>query len=155
MKKEYHRKVNEIASFMHAYYDAAMKSGAVQTGDDVKNQILLAALSEISYKIPGYPGIAQDADNIVACTSSPTVSMPKLVLCVEGGVLQSVVSDNPDAFTGITAITIDYDTDAGSDERALVAVKDTGGKTENAFGNIESICHSAIDIDDVYKQVIR
>lgn len=70
---------------------------------------------------------------------------PTIAIVLDGGLVQSVVSDRPEHFGGVTIKVIDYDTD-GANWNDLHAVPQEDGTLEAAYVHDEEVGRVAIDI---------
>ncbi len=71
----------------------------------------------------------------------------RAAVVLEGGLVQSVISDKPD---NLTVISIDYDTD-GSESSELTQVKQPDGSLSEALCINQRITESQIDFDEVFE----
>ncbi len=95
--------------------------------------------------------IAEDAvSNILAkIAAAPRIT---LGVVVEGGMIQSVVSDNPLALAAVDVVVIDYDTD-DADETTLYQVRQGDGSLSTAHVHAEAIDPAAIDLRSALDQL--
>lgn len=78
---------------------------------------------------------------------------PRLAVVIEGGLVQSVVTDQLDCFSPYLEVqVIDYDTD-GVDDEDLILVPQGDGSTSEARGHIESITKAGIDIGRIEHKI--
>ena len=83
--------------------------------------------------------------------SAPLSEKPLLCIVLEGGLVQAVVADRPDALP-CECMVIDYDTE-GSDPVDILAVLQNNGKAVEAFGHIVPIAVSGIELQPVLEQL--
>jgi len=155
-QSEYHRKVNEIASFMHAYYDAAMKSGAIaKDNDESVMTILLAAMYDAYANTHACPRIVEEAQKLTTSMPSVSAEMPKLAALVFGGSLQAVISNTPEFFDGVGLSIIDYDAcDLTPEHWKKVTVRRLIDDTESyAIGYEDLVSRSPIDLNKIFVQL--
>lgn len=68
-----------------------------------------------------------DADAIDAlCERINTAHAPRIAVVLEGGTVQSVVTDSP-VFVGLKVMVVDYDTDSIPDDETIAVPQDNGG----------------------------
>lgn len=81
-----------------------------------------------------------------------TKPAPNLVITVAGGVVQSVVSDTPDAFRGCKIALVDYDHDNGDphDDRIGICCDKEGGNLEPAYMALMEVEQASIDTSSVF-----
>lgn len=82
------------------------------------------------------------------CGTRMLVEKPTLVVTIEGGVVQSISSDQPEAFEGITFRVIDYDTE-GADLEYLSTVPQSGVRRELAVVREMSVENLGIDLGGI------
>jgi hypothetical protein len=70
---------------------------------------------------------------------------PKLAIVLEGGLVQCVVSDQPEMFAGLEVLTIDYDTD-GADDDEISTVPQADGTEEEAIVGWHDITQATTDL---------
>lgn len=76
----------------------------------------------------------------------------RIAIIVEGGLVQTVVTDDPDLKLEI--IVIDYDTDGATDE--IVKVPSLRyGPPDDAVAHFETLYRAGIDIDAVRRQILE
>lgn len=75
---------------------------------------------------------------------------PYLGIVLQGGIVQAIVSDQPELMTDWKVMVIDYDTESTPDED-LVKVPQSGGSVSSAWAYLESVTHTAIDLNVVYE----
>ena len=73
---------------------------------------------------------------------------PILAVVLEGGVVQCITSDQPEAFAGVKVLTIDYDTEGGDNDR-LSLVRQSDGEEVEAFVNEEFVTKAEIDLENI------
>lgn len=91
-------------------------------------------------------GAAPDAYTLLqgALTGSTAAAgAPKIVITVEGGVVQSVMSNTP-----VEVFSVDYDTDGTADDE-LVAIPQDGSDTESAICGISSADVDPKRVDEI------
>lgn len=77
---------------------------------------------------------------------------PTVAIILEGGLVQSVVSDYPNLLSGMNLMVLDYDTE-GADKDELLAVPQPSGSLSEATGRYEGIERAKIDLTAVMKQL--
>lgn len=73
---------------------------------------------------------------------------PMLCIVLEGGMVQSVVTNDLNALSDLQIMVIDYDTD-GADDRDLIQVRQQDGKMAEAYGHHDTLEQSGIDLGEV------
>lgn len=58
--------------------------------------------------------------------------MANLIICMDGGLITDIITDDPAAFSNIQIRTLDYDTDGG-DADNIVAIPQDSGRKEDAY----------------------
>lgn len=77
---------------------------------------------------------------------------PIVAVVVEGGLVQCLTSNWPDAVPPVTFMVIDYDTE-GCDKDEMVAIPQGDGTVENAYAKLEALGKAEIDLEAVLKQL--
>jgi len=72
----------------------------------------------------------------------------RIVVVIEGGLVQSILADNPDS---IEAVVMDYDTE-GADPCDYATISQNDGSERDAFVHMETPGHALISIDEVYQK---
>lgn len=71
----------------------------------------------------------------------------RLIIVLEGGMVQSVVSDQPENFGDVEIMTLDYDTDGASDGTTI--------KVPDGRGGFDHACLGGYDIEPIAPDVLR
>lgn len=77
---------------------------------------------------------------------------PILSVVIEGGIVQAVISNDPDRFPIDEVVVIDYDTE-GADAADIYDVPQPDGSTVQAFASITVFEKSGIDLGNVVAQI--
>ena len=85
-------------------------------------------------------------------TEDPPPSKPIVGVILEGGLVQSIVSNAPEQISEMDVIILDYDVE-GFEEECLLNVPQSGGEIARAVGHIENITESGIDLGMVLNQM--
>jgi hypothetical protein len=85
-------------------------------------------------------------------TEDPPPSKPIVGVVLEGGLVQSIVSNAPEQIPEIDVIILDYDVE-GFEKECLLSVPQSGGEIARAVGHIEKITESGIDLGMVLNQI--
>jgi len=85
-------------------------------------------------------------------TDDPPPAKPLVGIILDGGLVQCVVSALPEQLPNLDLLVIDYDVE-GADDGELLQVPQGNGESTPAFGRIERITPSGIDLDAVLKQM--
>lgn len=85
-------------------------------------------------------------------TDDPSPAKPVVVVVLEGGLVQSIVSNAPEQIPDMDVIVLDYDVE-GFDEERLLKVPQSSGEIAHAVGHIEKITESGIDLGMVLDQM--
>jgi len=155
-KNEYHQRVNKIAARLHAYFDAAMRSGAIADDDEeAVTKILMAAMYEGYNNMNATPRLVDEARNIVACTSSVASDVPKLAVVTHGGDIQAIMSDDPVFFSGIGTCVIDLDEYGELPEhmKQITFTSKLYDGSTTAVGYEDLVSKSSIELYEVFKQL--
>lgn len=83
--------------------------------------------------------------------SSPSKLIVGVVL--EGGLVQSIVSNAPELVTDMDVVIIDYDVEGVVDEEDLLNVPQSNGDIARAVGRFESISESGINLKVILDQM--
>jgi hypothetical protein len=75
------------------------------------------------------------------------MSIPKVVITVEGGLIQCIDSEVP-----LDVAVLDFDID-GADSEELTEYEDTGGHITNAFLSSWGVSGDKVIVDHVFKQL--
>ncbi|MDD2462463.1 MAG: hypothetical protein PHI97_00535 [Desulfobulbus sp.] len=86
--------------------------------------------------------------------SAPQDEKPLLCIVLQGGLVNDVVSNRPEAFSGSECMVIDYDTE-DCDPEDVIVVSQGGGKISTAVGRIEPIALSGIELQPVLAQLTK
>lgn len=89
-------------------------------------------------------GVSLDEEKINA-------KAPTLAVVLEGGIVQSVVSDRPSEIDLFDLLVIDYDTD-GADEQDLVGVTQRNGSVVEARVYSPDIERDTIDLENIHQE---
>ena len=79
---------------------------------------------------------------------------PCLGIVLQGGIVQAIVSDQPELMTDWKVMVIDYDTESTPDED-LVSVPQSDGRDSKAWSYLDSVTQTAIDLKAVYAALSR
>jgi hypothetical protein len=74
---------------------------------------------------------------------------PYLGIVLQGGIIQSIVSDQPEVMADWKVMVIDYDTESTPDED-LVSVPQSDGSESKAWSYLDSVTQTAINLQAVY-----
>lgn len=74
---------------------------------------------------------------------------PHLGIVLQGGIVQAIVSDQPELMADWKVMVIDYDTESAPDED-LVSVPQSNGSGSKAWSYLDSVTQTAIDLKAVY-----
>lgn len=85
-------------------------------------------------------------------TEDPPPSKPIVGVVLEGGLVQSIVSNTPAQVPDMDVIILDYDVE-GFEEECLLKVPQSCGEVAHAVGHIEKITESGIDLGMVLNQM--
>lgn len=85
-------------------------------------------------------------------TEDPHPARPIVGVILEGGLVQSVVSNASEQIPDMDVIILDYDVE-GFEEECLLKVPQTSGEIAHAVGHIEKITESGIDLGMVLNQM--
>jgi len=85
-------------------------------------------------------------------TEAPPPSKPIVGIVLEGGLVQSIVSNAPEQIPEMDVIILDYDVE-GLEEECLLNVLQSSGEIAHAVGHIENITESGIDLGMVLNQM--
>jgi hypothetical protein len=85
-------------------------------------------------------------------TDDPPPSKPIFGVILEGGLVQSIVSNAPERLQDMDVIILDYDVE-GLEEECLLDVPQSNGEIANAVGHIETITEAGIDLETVLQQM--
>jgi hypothetical protein len=77
-----------------------------------------------------------------------------LGVVLQGGIVQAIVSDQPESMTDWKVMVIDYDTESTPDEE-LVGVPQSDGSDTKAWAYLDSVTQTAIDLMAVYTALSR
>lgn len=75
----------------------------------------------------------------------------RIAVCLEGGIVQDVVTDSP-ALIGLTVVTIDYDAE-GADEQEISHVRQSDGTTDVAVCGYWETDQARIDLAEVCAEI--
>lgn len=75
---------------------------------------------------------------------------PYLGIVLQGGIVQAIVSDQPELMADWKVMVIDYDTESTPDED-LVKVPQSDGSVSTAWSYLDSVTQTAIDLKAVYE----
>lgn len=78
---------------------------------------------------------------------------PTVAIVLEGGLVQSVVSDYPNLLPSMNLLVLDYDTE-GADQEELLQVPQPDGTLSEATGHYEGINQAEIDLAAVMEQLV-
>ena len=95
--------------------------------------------------------LSQIIPEIRECLDAPVL---KVAVILDGGLVQHLTCDRPEALPPITFMVIDYDTE-GTEEEELVEVPqgDEENSTSNACVHLPMLGKAKIDLDAVLKQI--
>lgn len=85
-------------------------------------------------------------------TDDPPLARPVVGVVLEGGLVQSIVSNAPEQIPDMDVIILDYDVE-GFEEECLLKVPQSSGEVAHAVGHIEKIAESGIDLRMVLDQM--
>lgn len=85
-------------------------------------------------------------------TEDSPPSKPIVGVVLEGGLVQSIVSNAPEQIPEMDVIILDYDVE-GFEEKCLLKVPQSSGEIARAVGHIEKITESGIDLGMVLNQM--
>lgn len=137
--------------------------------DSQDSATILAALRFYQERGMGDPANRSDAINDIATNGGEVISLdaegiddlcerlntaerPMLAIVVEGGIIQSLVSNVPEAYSGHKLLVIDYD-DEGTPEEELTDVPQADGSMADAICHMEEVDKAAIDLGAVLRQL--
>lgn len=86
------------------------------------------------------------------CERLNTAETPVLAIVMEGGLIQSLVSNVPEAYSGHKLLVIDYD-DEGTPDEDLTHIPQQDGSTADAICHMEDVDKATIDLAAVLRQV--
>jgi hypothetical protein len=75
---------------------------------------------------------------------------PYLGVVLQGGIVQAIVSDQPELMADWNVMVIDYDTETTPDED-LTKVPQNDGSVSTAWSYLDSVTQTAIDLKAVYE----
>ncbi len=117
--------------------------------DGFGGSAIFITADDVKYVSTGY-WLEEQIDKLENNTPKP---VPTIAVVMEGGLVQSIVSDSPEKLPPMNVIVIDYDTD-GSDEEYLVSVPQREGEQDaRAFAAIQTITPAGIDLAAVMRQL--
>lgn len=93
-----------------------------------------------------------ETGNIGPGTDDSPPAKPIVGVILEGGLVQSVVSNAPERISDLDLIVLDYDVE-GFEEECLLNVPQSSGEIAHAVGHIEKITESGIDLGMVLNQM--
>lgn len=93
-----------------------------------------------------------ETGNIGPGTDDPPPVKPIVGVILEGGLVQSVISNAPERISDLDLIVLDYDVE-GFEEECLLNVPQSSGEIAHAVGHIEKITESGIDLGMVLNQM--
>jgi len=93
-----------------------------------------------------------ETGNIGPGTDDPPSAKPIVGVILEGGLVQSVISNAPERISDLDLIILDYDVE-GFEEECLLNVPQSSGEIAHAVGHIEKITESGIDLEMVLNQM--
>ncbi|MDD2310869.1 MAG: hypothetical protein PHH91_14935 [Desulfuromonadaceae bacterium] len=93
-----------------------------------------------------------ETGNIGPGTDDSPPAKPIVGVILEGGLVQSVVSNAPERISDLDLIILDYDVE-GFEEECLLNVPQSSGEIAHAVGHIEKITESGIDLGMVLNQM--
>ena len=73
---------------------------------------------------------------------------PYLGIVLQGGIVQAIVSDQPELMTDWKVMVIDYDTES-TPEEDLISVPQSDGSDSKAWAYLDSVTQTAIDLKAV------
>jgi hypothetical protein len=79
---------------------------------------------------------------------------PYLGIVLQGGIVQAIISDQPELMADWKVMVIDYDTESTPDED-LVSVPQSDGSDSKAWVYLDSVTQIAIDLKAVYAALSR
>lgn len=79
---------------------------------------------------------------------------PVVGVVVEGGLVQSIVSDQPDEFIAPDFVVIDYDT-AEADDSEVIPVSSLDGTTKESIARIEVVERASIDLQKLKSNILN
>lgn len=85
-------------------------------------------------------------------TDNPPPTRPVVGVVLEGGLVQSIVSNAPEQIPDMDVIILDYDVE-GFEAECLLKVSQSSGEVAHAVGHIEKIAESGIDLGMVLNQM--
>ncbi|HML79011.1 hypothetical protein [Geobacter sulfurreducens] len=85
-------------------------------------------------------------------TDDPPPARSIVGVVLEGGLVQSIVSNVPEQIPDMDVIILDYDVE-GFEEECLLKVPQSSGEVAHAVGHIEKIAESGIDLRMVLDQM--
>lgn len=85
-------------------------------------------------------------------TDDPPPSRPIVGVILDGGLVQSIVSNAPERLQDMDVIILDYDVE-GLEEECTLDVPQDKGEIAHAVGHIEKITESGIDLETVLEQM--
>lgn len=93
-----------------------------------------------------------ETGNIGPGTDDPPLAKPIVGVILEGGLVQSIVSNAPEQIPDMDVIIFDYDVE-GFEEECLLKVPQSCGEIAHAVGHIEKITESGINLGMVLNQM--
>ncbi|BEH08908.1 hypothetical protein GSUET_05200 [Geobacter sulfurreducens subsp. ethanolicus] len=93
-----------------------------------------------------------ETGNIGPGTDDSPPAKPIVGVILEGGLVQSVISNAPERISDLDLIILDYDVE-GFEEECLLNVPQSSGEIAHAVGHIEKITESGIDLEMVLNQM--
>lgn len=93
-----------------------------------------------------------ETGDIGPLTEDPPPLKPIVGVVLEGGLVQSIVTNVPEQFPDMDVIILDYDVE-GFEEECLLKVPQSSGEVAHAVGHIEKIAESGIDLRMVLDQM--
>lgn len=94
--------------------------------------------------------LEEQIDKLEGSTPDP---VPTVAVVMEGGLVQSIVSDSPEKLPPMKMIIIDYDTDGANEEDLVSVPQGKDRKETEAFAGIWSIGQTGIDLAAVVQQL--